>query len=285
LTFFFNAAAAGFFHAYVRIAAVNTFVEFIKEFLVPGSTWFLIIATTACGFLLFGSDRRRSVGRVLLLALVILYWVISLPAVAHGLQVAQLGRRADQPTALPPEPVPIVVLGNGLGGYSALGGRIELPLGQTAMNTLFALDRFRRQPASMLIASGGIHAEGGSSEGALIRDALIRNRVPPDHIIVEDTSATTRDQAMASARILKGLRATTCIVVTTPQQMGRAVDLFTREGITVLPLEAGSLLWSIDDALPWWHWLIPSTVARAVSRDVIYELMAWPYYRMRGLVG
>ena len=260
-------------------------MEFIKEFLIPGSTWFLIIATTVCGLLLFGSDRRRSAGRILLLALVVLYWVISLPAVAHGLQAAQLGRRADQPTALPSDPVPIVVLGNGLGGYTALGGRIELPLGQTAMNTLFALDRFRKQPGSILIASGGPHAEGGSSEAALIRDALIRNRVPPDRIIVEDASATTRDQAIASARILKGLGATTCIVVTTPQQMGRAVDLFTREGITVLPLRAGSLLWSIDDALPWWHWLIPSTVARAVSRDVIYEFMAWPYYRMRGWVG
>jgi len=183
------------------------------------------------------------------------------------------------------EPLPIVVLGNGLGGYSALGGRIELPLGQTAMNTLFALDRFRLQPASMLIASGGVHSDGGSSEGAVIRDALLQNHVPADHIIVEDTSATTREQVVASARIVKRLGAATCIVVTTPQQMGRAIDLFAREGITVLPLRAGSLLWSIGDAEPWWRWLIPSTAARAVSRDVIYELMAWPYYRLRGWVG
>ena len=271
--------------AYGRIACVELMVDFIKEFLVPGSAWFLIIAATVCGILLFGSDRQRATGRRLLVSLVVLYWVMSVPAVARGLQSARFGRTSDPPSNLPQEPLPIVVLGNGVGGYSALGGRIELPLGQTAMNTLFALDRFRRQPASMLIASGGAQAEGGYAEGAIIRDALVRNHVPPDHIIVEDQSGSTREQAVESAKILRRIGATTCVVVTTPQQMGRAVDLFAREGIKVLPLQAGSLLWGIDATAPWWHWLIPSTVARAISRDVIYELMAWPYYRLRGWVG
>jgi uncharacterized SAM-binding protein YcdF (DUF218 family) len=268
----------------VRIAFVDLFVEFVKEFLIPGSAWFLILAATVCGLLLFGSNRKRAVGRTLLIGTVILYWVMSVPAVARGLQTVQRGRVSDAAHVLPPDPLPIVVLGNGLGGYSALGGRIDLPLGQTAMNTLFALDRFHSQPASMLIASGGVQADGGYSEGAVIRDALIRNHVPADHIIIEDSSGTTREQAIASAKIVKQLGASTCVVVTSSQQMGRAIDLFAREGIRGLPLRAGSLQWSIGDAEPWWHWLIPSTVARAVSRDVIYELMAWPYYRMRGWV-
>lgn len=265
---------------------MNPVVEVIKEFLIPGSAWFLIIAATVCGLLLFGSSRKRAAGRTLLVSLVVLYWVMSVPAVARALQTAQFGRLSDPPSALPPDPLPIVVLGNGLGGYSALGGRIEVPLGQTAMNTLFALDRFRRQPASVLIASGGVNTseDGGYPEGAIIRDALIRNHVPADHVLVEDESGTTREQAINSARILKRLGAPTCIVVTTPQQMGRAIDLFAREGIKVLPLQAGSMLWTIGD-VTWWHWLIPSTAARAVSRDVVYELMAWPYYRMRGWVG
>jgi uncharacterized SAM-binding protein YcdF (DUF218 family) len=271
---------------YVKIANVNHVVEFIKEYLVPGSAWFLIISATVCGLLSFGSDRKRAAGRTLLVGLVLLYWVMSLPAVAHGLQAAQFGRLSDAPHALPPDPLPIVVLGNGLGGYSALGGRIEVPLGQTAMNTLFALERFRRQPASMLIASGGVNTSEGDGypEAAIIRDALVRNHVPADRILVEDTSGSTREQVMNSAKILKRLGVSTCVVVTTPQQMGRAIDLFAREGIKVLPLRAGSMLWTIGEA-PWWHWLIPSTAARAVSRDVVYELMAWPYYRMRGWVG
>ena len=260
-------------------------VDFIKEFLVPGSVWFLIIAATVCAGLLCGSPRKRTIGRRLLVGLVALYWAMSLPAVARGLQIAKFRRLSDATANLPPDPIPIVVLGNGLGGYAALGGRIELPLGQTAMNTLFALDRFRRQPTSIVIASGGAQVDGGYSEGAMIRDALIRNHVPADRILVEERSGTTREQAAGSAILLRQLGATTCVVVTTPQQMVRALDLFAREGIKGLPLPAGSLMWRMEDGVPAWHWLIPSSTARAVSRDVIYELMAWPYYRLRGWVG
>jgi uncharacterized SAM-binding protein YcdF (DUF218 family) len=104
--------------------------------------------------------------------------------------------------------------------------------------------------------------------------------VPPDHIIVEDNSGTTHEQAVESSKILRRLGATTCVVVTTPQQMGRAIDLFAREGITVLPLQAGSLLFGLDATQSWWRWLIPST--RPAVADVIYELMAWPCYRCAG---
>ncbi len=271
---------------YGRITRVNPFVEFIKEFLIPGSTWFFMIMATATVLLLFGSDPKRRIARVMLAALVILYWVISVPVVAHALQSAQRGRQTEPGSHLPNAPLPIVILGNGIEGYAALGGRIELPGGRTAMNTLFALDRFRAYPTSVLIASGGIDptVHGGYPEGAVIRDALIRNNVPPDRIIVEGSSRTTRDQAVESTRILKQLGASTCIVVTSPQQMGRAIDLFATEGITALPLYVTSLPWSIGDSSPWWEWLVPSTAARAVSRDVIYELIAWPYYRVRGWV-
>ena len=260
-------------------------LDFIKEFLIPGSAWFLIVGATCCALLLFGGERTRTAGRRLLVALVVLYWVMSVPAVARGLQTAHAGRTTDVPAGLPADPLPVVVLGNGLGGYSAFGGRVEVPLGQTAMNTLFALARFRAQPASMLIASGGVQENDGYSEAAVIRDALVRNHVPADRVLIEEASGTTREQAIGTAKILRQLGAMTCIVVTSPQQMGRAIDLFAREGIQVLPLRAGSLLWTLHGAARWWEWLIPSTAARAVSRDVIYELMAWPYYRLRGWVG
>ena len=59
-------------------------VDFIKEFLIPGSAWFLVIAATVCAVLLSGSPRKRSIGLRLLIGLVTLYWVMSVPAVARG---------------------------------------------------------------------------------------------------------------------------------------------------------------------------------------------------------
>jgi uncharacterized SAM-binding protein YcdF (DUF218 family) len=267
---------------------MNPLVEFIKEFLIPGSTWFLLIAATGSVLLFFGSERKRRIARGILAGLVVFYWVISVPVVAHGLQTAQRKRASEPGSTLPDTALPIVVLGNGLGGYVAFGGRVEVPDGRTAMNTLFALDRYRAHPASMVIASGGVQPPSdndGYPEGAVIRDVLIRNHVPADRIIVEGQSTTTREQAVASAGILKRLGLPTCIVVTSPQQMDRAIDLFAHEGIKALPLYVTSVPWSLGGDARWWEWLMPSTSARAVSRDVIYELMAWPYYRVRGWVG
>ena len=106
---------------------MNPLVEFIKEFLIPGSTWFLLIAATATALLFFGADRKRRLARGILAGLVVFYWVISVPVVAHGLQTAQRKRASEPISKLPDGPLPIVVLGNGLGGYGAFGGWIEVP--------------------------------------------------------------------------------------------------------------------------------------------------------------
>src|SRR4051812_28502363 len=116
-----------------RITPMNPVVEFIKEFLIPGSAWFLLIAASACALLLFGAERRRRFARALLAGVVVLYWVISIPLVADALQKAQRSRPSGPTARLPDTPLPIVVLGNGVEGYSALGGYIELPGGRTAM--------------------------------------------------------------------------------------------------------------------------------------------------------
>ena len=264
---------------------MNLVTEFVKNFVVPGSTWFLMFAGSICAGLSYGTVRMRKVGRALLALLLILYWLMSLPIVALALQRAQFGHRAENDGG--PLPLPVVVLGNGLGGYSAFGGTFEVPLGQTAMNTLFALDRYRRFPSSIMIASGGTQpgAEGGSSEAEVIADALRRNGVPPDHILLETTSTTTREQALAVSRILESRGETRCVLVTSPQQMSRAADVFRAAGISAVPLPAGAVLWSPSETSHWWSGLVPASQARVVSRDVLYELIAWPYYRMRGWIG
>jgi uncharacterized SAM-binding protein YcdF (DUF218 family) len=265
---------------------VNVVVALAKAFVVQGSAWFLIGAASLCALLL-SFARTRAAGRWLLVVTVALYWAMSVPFVAHALQLAQRSRFADAPAAhLPREPLPIVVLGNGLGGYAAVGARFEVPLGQTAMNTIFAVDRFRQTPNSTIIASGGVQPgiDGGASEAVVIRDGLVRNGVPVDRIVLESGSVNTHEQAIDVSGILKARGDSRCVVVTSPQQMGRAAELFRREGITVFPLPAGALLWAPSATDHWWSWVLPSSEARAVSRDVFYEWMAWPYYRVRGWV-
>lgn len=265
---------------------MSPIIEFIKEFLVPGSAWFLIIAATICAGLAYGARTRR-IGRGLLVSLVAIYWAMSFPFVARALQAAQHIRQASSTVvALPTTPLPIVVLGNGLGGYSAAGANFEVPLGQTAMNTLFAVGRYRRYPDSPVVASGGTQPGYDTApEADVIRDGLVRNGVPAGRILLDRRSINTRDQAVEVSKILTTLGQNRCVLVTSPQQMPRAVALFAKQGIVAIPLPAGSQVWAPSGNPSWWRWMTPSNEARAVSRDVIYELMAWPYYRLRGWVG
>ena len=255
----------------------------VKLFLVPGTTWFLLVAATVAALLMLG-QRTARLGRRLLAALIVLYWLMSVPAIAFGLQSMQRSKFESITTLpLPNEPLPIVVVGNGLTGFNAAGARFEIPLERTATNALFAIARYRKTPDAFVIASGGPQPEsGGSAEAEVIRDGLLRNGIPADRILLDAHSTNTHEQAIEVARLLTARNEKRCILVTSPQQMDRAVDLFRREGIEALPMPTTSESWSPAANGKWWDWIVPSTSARAVSRDVIYELMAWPYYRMRG---
>ena len=88
---------------------------------------------------------------------------------------------------------------------------------------------------------------------------------------------------MVIARILEPRGDARCILGTSPQQMSRAAEGLERRGISVVPLAARAVLWPRSShSLNWWRWLIPSSQARTVSRDVLYEAAAWPYYRSQG---
>ena len=284
-TFLFRAAPGQLLPPVTQSPPVNEFVGFTKEFLVPGSAWFLVLTASMCALLLYFKHTARA-GRFVLAATAAVYWLMSMPIVAHGLQATQRLRFTSQASeAAAGEALPIVVLGNGLGEYVAGSARIEVPLAQTAMNALSAANRYHQSPA-LVVVSGGAKAadDHRTPEAALIRDALVRNGVPMDRIVLEPGSTNTHEQAIEISKILRVHRYDRCQVVTSPQQMPRAIELFRRERIVAYPRPAGAQLWAPLTPTRWSSWLVPSTEARAVSRDVIYEWMAWPYYRARGWI-
>jgi uncharacterized SAM-binding protein YcdF (DUF218 family) len=268
---------------------VDIFAEFVKEFLIPGSSWFFILAATGALVLLFGRGRKPAVGRALLVGLLVLYWAMSLPPVARGLQMLALTRPPARQSAAPAShAVPIVVLGNGTMAWAGEGVVIDVLLPQTGYNTIAAIERYRRFPESTVIVSGGKARDDATPEAVVIRDALVKSGVPEDHIVLESTSKNTREQAREVARLLKGQGIHACVLTTAAEHMARAIDLFQAEGIEAIPAAAESQLfsplWDPTGRGGRWLWLVPSSEARAVSRDVFYEAFAWIYYRAHGWV-
>lgn len=268
---------------------MDNFAELVKEFLIPGSSWFFIIAATGCVALLYGRARKATVGRTLLVALVTMYWAMSLPPIARGLQAVAVPRPSMLRSAKPPDQVlPIVVLGNGTMAWTGDGAVIDVLLPQTGLNAIRAIERYHQSPNSMLIVSGGPAGEGATPEAVVIRDALLKGGVPAERIVLEATSKNTHEQAVEVARMLKAQGVHACLLATSAQHMARAVDLFRSQGIEAIPAAAESQLfsplWASSGQSHWWLWMVPSSEARAVSRDVVYELFASIYYRARGWV-
>jgi uncharacterized SAM-binding protein YcdF (DUF218 family) len=254
------------------------FVEFAKEFLVPGSTWFLTLAGTCCTLALFGSPTWRSRARIILVLVLGWYWVAALPVTADALRAVALSRanRLRDAEALGRTADAIVVLGNGSIAYRSLAGSVEMPLPQTASNILEALDQHRQRPAMPIIASGG--AERGVPEAHLIRDALIANGVPGDLVLMEDRSTNTREQAAGVSRLMKAKGMSACWLVTSPTHMPRAMSALHAEGIQTIP-EPALPLGSAD--VKGWLRYLPSSDARSDSRDAVYEMAASLYYWLR----
>jgi uncharacterized SAM-binding protein YcdF (DUF218 family) len=258
--------------------------DILKHALLPGSTWCLVICATPLVILLWGGHRSRAWGRALLAILVGSYWISSLPFVAEAL-TALVSTRAGAEREQPPQAagVPIVILGNGTESIRQNGFEVNWPYPQTALNIVAGLERHRADPTAAIIASGGVGVgHRMTPEAVSIRDQLLRGGVPPEAVLLEASSTTTREQANGVAAILRNLRSDRCVLVTSPTQMRRAVGAFRRDGVVAYPATA---LTESENAVRNGssRWL-PHSAARATSGDAVYELIAIVYYRLRGWI-
>ncbi len=63
---------------------MDPIIAFIKDFLIPGSAWFLLLFCSISAVLI-AFPRTHTIGRRLLVVVVVMYWLISVPIVAYGL--------------------------------------------------------------------------------------------------------------------------------------------------------------------------------------------------------
>jgi uncharacterized SAM-binding protein YcdF (DUF218 family) len=274
------------------------FLDFAKEFLVPGSFWFLTLAATFCTIALFGPPAWRSRGRAILAIVLAWYWVTSLPITADILRALSLSRVDHlRDASMTRSADVIVVLGNGTLAYHTSVGGIVVPLPQTASNILEGVEQHRQHPTIPIIASGGGASSGfparagpgwsgagdvhSDSEASAIKEALTANGVPSDLISLEDQSTNTREQAADVSRLMKAKGMSVCWLVTAATHMPRAMTAFRAQGIQTIPEPAGPPTSGPLQPQGWLRYL-PSSDARSDSRDAIYEVAASIYYWMGG---
>jgi len=243
---------------------------------------FLVLALSVGVVLLHADPRVRWFGDAWIIALATLYWLLSLPAVAHAL-ISRLQHRHSTiytPAAAAGARV-IVVVGNG--SYSYADGQfiIDQLTRRSAFCVFEAARLYELLQPDRLIVSGGSGTAGTRArpESELMRDELVRFNVPVDRIVLESTSHTTDQQAANVARLLHELKnqdvPARAVVVTTAAHMPRVMALFRARGIDAVPSVTPDLRY--DEGRTGWRRWWPSTAALRGSESAMYEFLALIY--------
>jgi uncharacterized SAM-binding protein YcdF (DUF218 family) len=172
-----------------------------------------------------------------------------------------------------------------------LGGYLHSPGGQHAAAELMdASDRlrvaaqiFRANKAPIVLLTGGnvpMFSDTAIPEAQAARDVLHEWGVPFEAILVEDRSRNTRENAVFSAPVLRAKGAHGLILVTSASHMQRAVAVFRRAGLDVVPFPTDYQTgWGKPDWLLQW---VPDADALGSSNRALREWIGLAAYRLRG---
>jgi uncharacterized SAM-binding protein YcdF (DUF218 family) len=261
---------------------VRLLADIVKDYFVPGSISFLILALAFGVMLLYSGDRLRRLGRLWLTVLALVYWALSTGMVSDALSAGLVsGYRGLASAADAKGATAIVVLSVGSTAYS-IEGREVLDLGKhTAFNVIEAARVFRLLKKPWIVASGGPGdpRQPHTPDSEVMRDSLAKLGVPADRILLESKSTNTREQAAFTADLLRKRAVTTIILVTAPEHMHRAVGTFEAMGLSVIP---SAFAFKPPATGSLWTRLRPSQGALVQSNWATYEYLARAYYWVQG---
>ena len=252
----------------------------VKSLLVPGSIPFLIIALIPGVLLMFRRRDGGRAGKVWVTLLVLLYWMMSTPVTAVALvdlltpDIPPVMSKADAQGA-----TAIVLLGAGMDVYRSRDGSYGAPTREGSLRVLEAARLYKVLGGVPIIATGGL-GSSQYSEAGLMAHQLEQLGVPPDSIIKEQQATNTREHAIFVPPILKERGIERFVLVTSQQHIGRARQVFRAAGMDPVP--------STPEVYIAWgdrfEVFLPSRVALNASERMMYDLLAWVYYKAHGWI-
>ena len=178
------------------------------------------------------NSRRRLIPAISFFALL---WIFCMPLTSNlALGTLEWGYPPGQ--QYPRDMRMIVVLSGGITYGDELVTRAELS-NDTVQRCLAAAELYHAGAGKKLLLSGG--KVDPSNVGPQLADAMKqlmkRLQVPGHEMLLEETSRSTYENAVESARILKQHNIDKAILVTDAAHLPRATRCFRKQGIEVLP--------------------------------------------------
>jgi len=255
-------------------------IDFLKDYLRFGSPLAVLVALAIAVFWLFRHPQRAAPRR-LLLAIVVVFWALTTRLGAEFLAAGISGpiSRIESSDAAGGADT-VVVLSAGYMTYSAGDLQLDVLEPDTVLRVLEAARVAKLISARLVIASGGQPRPvvERRPESAPMADALAASGVPPDRILQESRSTTTREQAQLIRGMLLERGARRFVLVTSPTHMRRSLAVFRAEGLEPIP----SMARMRSDAQPPGSWWLPTRESMRLSDVALYDYAANAYYWLRG---
>ncbi len=170
----------------------------------------------------------------------------------------------------------IVLLGGATRGDTHMG---TLPdLNGHADRLVHAVALYKAGKAPLILLTGGA-ADDGRPEAQQMKDVLAVMGVPAQHLMLENESRDTHDNAVNSARLLKARGMHRILLVTSAFHMRRSVALFEGQGLEVVPAPTDYQQLVAKQVLPDW---LPQVSNLYQTTDALHEIVGYWIYRWKG---
>ncbi len=253
--------------------------EFLNWLLHPTM---LLSLLTLLAVLNLWRRRQESKRRLLLVTIPLLLLIVwSMPVVSTAMKVA-LESPYPPLTDRPTDAQAIVVLGGWVSGRDA--NHPEPTLGRDSVyRCLHAANLYHKgNPIPVLVT--GKTADAKLDDPSLARvmaDLLIDLGVRESHIIIEQESGNTFENAERSAPLLKQRDIHHIVLVTDAAHLSRAIPCFEQHGLEVTPAGCRYGRPTVDLSP---GAFFPREDAALGSQVALHEMLGWLWYRMKGRI-
>lgn len=247
--------------------------KLVSSFLsLPGLFWLLLLIIT---LYLIKGIRSTLVKFLAIFTLVLMY--LSFTALGSVLILFPLENRYE-PVEEINRKIPIVVLGGGLNYLN----EDKAELKAVTLQRLVKGYQLFKQIETQIIITGGVGLGYNSqiSEAKLAKEWLKVMGLKEDKIILEEGARTTYENGIYVSQWLEEKHLKTVLLVTSAVHLPRAVAVFKRQGIEVIPVPAGYLT---SHKLSWLDFL-PSRGSLTANLAAYHEWLGFIWYRIKGRI-
>ena len=250
--------------------------KIIPLFVYP--TGFIVLSALLCLLFLTWNWRRSAMS--CLFAGTLYVWLCATPVFARLLADTLEGSFPVRIAEQLPQADVIIMLGGTFSPPGQWNPYGDLDAGADRIVETARL--YRAGKAPRILISGGrlFPVAGRPSEAEMVRALLVDFGVPEAAISVETQSRNTYENAAGTAKMLRDQPGARALLVTSAWHMRRAVAVFNRAGMNVVPAPTDSFRAQLAKGIPFGY--MPDVDALRISTLCIKEWIGMAVYKLRG---